>query len=105
MLGISFDPSINVGSLVTLIGFLIGGISIAIRIRDDVHSMAARENRNGERLDSLEREMRALADATLAIARQDERMNAYEHRLSALEHDARVARLSLTSQALAAAQE
>lgn len=91
----AFDWTINLGHVLTLGGFFLGGMSLMFTIREDVRSMKASEGQNSVRLDNLERDMKVLADATLAIARQDERMNGFEHRLTALELEFRTLRASL----------
>lgn len=88
----TFDWTINLGHILTLAGFLLGGLSMMLTIREDVRSMKASETANANRLDNLEKDMKSLADATLAIARQDERMNAHEHRLTTLEAETRLLR-------------
>lgn len=83
---IAFDWTLNVGHILTVAGMIIGGVTVMVRIRDDVRSMQTTENKNAVRLDALEDSMKALTEATVSIARQDERLNAIEHRLGLLEH-------------------
>lgn len=110
----AIDWSINLGNLLTIAGFLFGGVMFVIKVREDVNaarseqqSLAAmhlqkfealekrhdeREKKHDERFGHLEKKVDVIAEATVAIARQDERMNGFEHRLASIEDEVRTRR-------------
>lgn len=71
MSGIAFDWSIRAGDLLTISGMLIGGLIVLVSMRND--------------LKSVQRELEELRKVVVAQARADERLNAHEKRLDALE--------------------
>ena len=77
-----FDLTVNLGNLLTILSFLVIGISIAASIRSQVTTMAIR-------LLSLETEIKKLSEVLIALGRQDERLNALDDRLISLEKDYR----------------
>jgi predicted nucleic acid-binding Zn-ribbon protein len=103
------DPTISVGHLISAIGFLLAVGTSIWNMRGALHSHHDKINTNivainttvdrletaakieakqtTERLDKMESKMNDIATATVAIARQDERMNAFEHRLDRLEEN------------------
>ena len=78
----TFDLTVNLGNLLTILSFLVIGISIAASIRSQVTTMAIR-------LLSLETEIKKLSEVLIALGRQDERLNALDDRLISLEKDYR----------------
>jgi hypothetical protein len=72
---------VNLGNILTIASFLVGGTAFAYTIRNDVHLQ-------GQRLGLLENEIRALREVVVSVARQDERMVAMEARLN--EHGKRL---------------
>ncbi len=75
----TFDLSVNLGQMITLFGFLAGGIGAFVSTRADLSAQA-------RRLSFVESEMRKQTDILVEFARQDERLRAFEHRLDHLEH-------------------
>ena len=75
---ISFDYSINLGQLVTFLGFVIGGLGVVFSLRYDVRSL-------GSRLLSVEEELKKMTDVMVALARQDEQFKSVNRRLDSLE--------------------
>jgi hypothetical protein len=73
--------TINLGNVLTIISFLIGGTAFAYTIRGDVRL-------HGQRLGLLESEIRSLREVVVSVARQDERLVAMETRLN--EHGKRL---------------
>ena len=72
---------INLGHVLTIVSFLVGGTAFAYTIRGDVRLQ-------GQRLGLLETEIRSLREVVVAVARQDERLVAMETRLN--EHGKRL---------------
>lgn len=77
----TFDPTITLGTVLTLAGFILGGMAFVYAIRSDVAQLGTRESQFRERLDALETEFKKMTDVLVQIARQDERMRAHESRL------------------------
>lgn len=80
----TFDPTITLGSVLTLAGFVLGGIAFVYAIRSDVVKIGVRESQFRERLAALESDLKKMTDLLVAIARQDERMKAQDYRLDDL---------------------
>ncbi len=70
----SVDWTISVGNIITVAGFLGGGILFMIAVRRDVDQIAVR-------LEPLENAISKLTDILIEMARQSERMNAFEREL------------------------
>jgi hypothetical protein len=75
---ITFDPSISAGTILTFIGFVVGGLGVVYTMRAEVRGLLAR-------MVDVEVELRKMSDVLVAIARQDERLNAVDRRLDSLE--------------------
>jgi hypothetical protein len=75
----TFDSTVNLGQVITLFGFLAGGVVAFVSMRADLSAQA-------RRLAFVEMEMRKQTDILVEFARQDERLRAFEHRLDHLEH-------------------
>jgi hypothetical protein len=63
-----FDFTVNLGNLLTIISFLVGGVAFVYTIKFEVRSIQSR-------LADVEVDLRKLTDVLVNIARQDERMN------------------------------
>jgi ribosome-binding ATPase YchF (GTP1/OBG family) len=105
---IEFDQSIRIGDLLTVVVAIVGGMAGIVKIRGDVDSvrsgqiLAAEQHaqaleQHTKRFEHLEKKVDAIAEATVTMARQDERMNGFEHRLSAIEEDMRLRRHGISS--------
>ena len=66
--------SFNLGNVITIISFIVGGIMFVNTIRKDV-------SYQGERLTNIEDEMKKMRDVMVSIARQEERMSAMDQRM------------------------
>ena len=82
---VSFDLTVKLGDLLVLAGFIFGGITFMFSIRQDVTSLKETENQNAKKIQELKTSVDALSEATVTLARQDERMKAFDHRLNKLE--------------------
>ncbi len=96
--GIQLDMTVNIGHVLTFIGLTAGAIGTAIKLQNTMHGhyekilVANTEREQSDkatlhRLEKMETKMNEIATATIAIARQDERMKAFEHRLESVEED------------------
>jgi K+/H+ antiporter YhaU regulatory subunit KhtT len=63
-----FDLTVNLGNLLTIISFLVGGVTFVYAIRSDVKTIQAR-------LMLVEEELDQLTGVLVSLARQDERLN------------------------------
>jgi hypothetical protein len=68
--------SVNLGNLLTMLTFLVGGVGFAYTIRGDVKITALR-------LTAVEKELADLRKVVVEIARQEERMNSMDQRMLA----------------------
>jgi len=68
--------SINLGHLLTIAAFLVGGVAFAYTIKGDV-------GRLGDRMKPVEDELIRLREVVVALARQEERINAMDARMLA----------------------
>ncbi len=98
----TFDWSINFGHVATFLALIASAFAFVWNQRgmlsghfDKIHAtvneiaLAQRldSQSTAVRLDKMEARMDEIAAATIAIARQDERMKHFEHRLESLEED------------------
>ena len=79
------DWTINIGNILTAVGFLVGGLFFVFTIRSDVNSIKSDEAAAARRLESVEGELSKMTQVMLDIARQDERMKSFEWRLAMVE--------------------
>ena len=77
----TFDATINLGHILTFLGFVIGGLGVAYAMREEVRTLA------GDMTD-VKQELKKLSDVLIALARQDEQFKALTRRLEQLERDA-----------------
>lgn len=75
---IQFDPTINLGHLVTFAGFVIGGLGVVFTLRAEVRGLTGR-------IIDVETELRKMSDVLVTLGRQDEQIKAVHHRLDSLE--------------------
>ena len=71
------DFTVNLGHVLTIASFLIGGVAFVYAIRGDVGSIKAR-------MEVVESEIRKISDILITVARQDERMNAFDRQITEL---------------------
>lgn len=76
----NFDPTLSIGALLNLAGFIVGGLVFAMALRGDLRSLVARVAR-------LEMSTDAMAVTLVKIAVQDERLTGHATRIAALERD------------------
>jgi hypothetical protein len=67
-----FDGTINLGHILTLVGFAFGCLGVAMSLRT--------------RLDSVENELKKMSGVLIELGRQDERLNGIDRRLDDLAH-------------------
>ena len=79
------DWTVNIGNMLTVIGFLFGGLLFVFAIRSDVNSIKAAEAVSIARLKNVEIELSKMTQAIVEIARQDERMKSFERRMKVIE--------------------
>ena len=76
-MSIGFNPTVDISSLITFFGFVIGGLSVVVTLRSEVRTLSGR-------ILMMERELAKMAEILVAIGRQDERLNSLEMRLEDL---------------------
>lgn len=96
--GFNIDWTINVSNILTILGFAGAGLYAALKaketllgshaeIRTDLALALQAEKSTSDRLQNVEKRIGEITDATIQIARQDERMKHFDHRLSKTEED------------------
>jgi len=65
---------VNLGNVLTIVAFFVGGLAFVYTLRGDVRMQAGR-------LESLEREVVKMRDVLVQIARQEERLTAMDQRM------------------------
>lgn len=65
---------VNLGQLLSMIVFIVGGVGFAYTVRGDVKNQ-------GSRLESIEQELHELRKVVVSIARQEERLTAMDQRM------------------------
>lgn len=71
-----FDWQINLGNVLTIISFIIGGLGFVWTMKSQIDSL-------GSRTMAMEVELKKLVDVLINQGRQDERLNAMDFRLAA----------------------
>ena len=71
-----FDLSISLGNLMTIVSFIIGGVSFVYAIKSDTRVLATR-------LGNLEEDVKKMSDVLVELAKTDGRMNLIEDRIFA----------------------
>jgi hypothetical protein len=77
---VSFDWQINLGNLLTILAFIIGGLGFVWTMRSQIDSLAGRAG-------AMEAELKKLGDILINQGVQNERMNALDYRLAASDRD------------------
>jgi hypothetical protein len=75
---IAFDPTVNLGTVLSFFGFVIGGLGVVFTLRTQVTALA-------DRMGSVEAELKKMSDVLVELGRQDERMSSMDRRLSNIE--------------------
>ena len=78
-MGMTIDPAIRVGDLITLAAFLLGGLSFAWSMRGDLKMLARDVRAHGQKIDKLE-------TIITAQAVQDQRITDLDRRIEELRH-------------------
>jgi hypothetical protein len=77
-MGIQFDSTVNLGQLITFLGFIIGGVSFVVAVRLKIEILH-------DRMSDVETELKKMTNVMIELGRQDERLNAMDHRLDDLQ--------------------
>lgn len=72
---------LNVGQLITLAAYLIGGIAFVMALKADVRAVNIDVANLKQVVEGLEKDLNKLADILVAVARQDERLNGLDKRI------------------------
>lgn len=75
---LSFDPTIQLGTLLELGVVLLTGLGVVFMMRVDVKALKIDVN-------ELQQDMHKITDILITLSRQDERLKSLEHRADALE--------------------
>ena len=72
-----FDWTISLGSLITIVGFIVSGLIFVMMMRADMMVL-------GQRINNVEMILKDLAAAGLAVARQEARIETLDERLNSI---------------------
>jgi hypothetical protein len=73
-----FDPTVSLGNLIALFGFLAAGTAAFYAMKADIHGLLSR-------VGGMESHLSKLTDVIVADARHEARLDALEHRVDRLE--------------------
>jgi TolA-binding protein len=76
---VQFDGSVNLGQILTLVGFSATLLGAAYVVREQVKQL-------GHRMVSVEAELKKMTDVMVQLGRQDERLNSMDRRIDDLQH-------------------
>lgn len=82
----TFDATINLGHILTFIGFAIGGLGVIWALKSDVKVLTRELGTMTDRLSGLEKKWDRVADAMTSIAVQESRLNSMDRRIDDLQH-------------------
>lgn len=80
------DKTITYGHLLTILGFFVSAAISVMTIRDSYRDQSIRIDQTSSQLADLKGRLDKLSDVVVILARQDERLNNYETRISYLEN-------------------
>ncbi len=72
------DWTVNFGHLLTFAGFILGGLSFVYALRQDIRLLSAR-------MAAVEKAIEKMESVLERLARQEERQNYFERRITAIE--------------------
>ena len=79
-----FDNTITMGNLIQIVAMLLGGLYFLYTIKQEIALLANSQRNFVERLGKIDTDLAQLANVTIEIARQGERMTAQDRRLQEL---------------------
>ena len=82
----TFDATINLGHILTFLGFAFGGLGVIWALKSDVRLLTKELETMTKRLGGLETKWEKVADALTALAVQEVRLNAMDRRMDDLQH-------------------
>lgn len=82
----TFDATINLGHILTFLGFAIGGLGVIWALKSDVRLLTKELETMTRRLGGLETKWEKVADALTALAVQEVRLNNMDRRIDDLQH-------------------
>jgi len=74
---------INLGNVLTIIAFIVGGLAFVYTLRSDIEVHAQRIQMIADRFGIVEVKMERLSEVVVALARQEERLLAMDQRMLA----------------------
>ena len=80
----SFDNSINVVQILTIIGLFLGGLRLIAKVVAQASIVKSDVKQIGLRLDRMDEELKRQTDILISLGRQDERIRVVEIQLANL---------------------
>ncbi len=81
---ITFDPTISLGSIITAVAMLIGGIGFVWAMRGDIKLLAASLDFQSKRLEKVENSMNKVTEILVDVAAQGARLDGHDKLLDDL---------------------
>lgn len=72
---VTFEPSIKVGDLITLVGFLVGGLGFVYSMRGEIRMLAATVKAQGKAVEAQNEDIKDLKTIVAAQALHSQRMD------------------------------
>lgn len=85
-----FDKTINLGHILTFVGFVLGGVSVVMALKTDIASISHDTKNLGEKITSIEKTVDKLTEVLVTIGKQEVRIDGIERRMTVIEGGTRV---------------
>ena len=73
--------SLNIGQIITLAAYLIGGVAFVMALKSDVRAVNVDVGNLKNAVEAIEKDITKLTDVLVSLGRQDERLNAMDQRI------------------------
>lgn len=85
-----FDRTINLGHILTFIGFLIAGVGVVVTVKSDIATVSHDTKNLSEKITSIEKTVDKLTEVLVTIGKQEVRIDGIERRMTVIEGGTRV---------------
>lgn len=82
----NFDKTINLGHILTFVGFCFGGFSVVLALKSDIAAVSHDTKNLGEKISSIEKTVDKLTEVLVTIGKQEVRIDGIEKRMNVMEN-------------------
>lgn len=82
---VAFDKTINLGHILTFIGFVLGGVSVVMALKSDIAAVSHDTKNLSDKITGIERTVDRLTEVLVTLGKQEVRIDGIEKRLSVIE--------------------